>query len=283
MSVVEKIKHIGLELKGHAPFTVVGALLGIAFMLIFRNISQETASTMFGVFHPAHVLLSAMVTASLFRLHAKGKNFLFVLLIGYFGAIGVATVSDSVIPFFGETILGVVVPAHGAMHEHDHEESEPIKEDEHDEHAGHDHDEQAAQQPAHVHDADCEHGLSLHLGFIEDWWIVTPAAIIGVLLAYAIPRTRCPHAAHVLISTWASSSHMLMNTELAMGMPLVVGSFIVLFLAVWLPCCVSDIIFPLLFVGSDVDLKGACVCSNHAAHSHAHTHKHDDDCGGEDA
>lgn len=271
MSVVEKIKHIGLELKGHAPFTVVGALLGIAFMLIFRNISQDTASTMFGVFHPAHVLLSAMVTASLFRLHAKGKNFLFVLMIGYFGSIGVATVSDSVIPFFGETILGVFVPTHSAMHEDDHEESEPAKEEEH------------VKEAENLHDADFEHGPSLHLGFIEDWWIVTPAAIIGVLLAYAIPRTRCPHAAHVLISTWASSSHMLMNTELAMGVTLIAGSFIVLFFAVWLPCCISDIIFPLLFVGSDVDLKGACVCSNHAAHSHPHTHKHDDDCGGEDA
>jgi hypothetical protein len=29
-----------------------------------------------------------------------------------------------------------------------------------------------------------------------------------------------------------------------------VGSFGFLFLAVWLPCCISDIVFPLLFVKS---------------------------------
>lgn len=279
MSVVEKIKHIGLELRGHAPFTVVGALLGIGFMLVFRNVSQARAGAMFSVFHPGHVLLSAMVTASLFRLHAKGKNFLFVLAIGFFGAIGVATVSDSVIPFFGETILGVVVPTHGSMHGHEHVESGPAEPEGH---AGHDHGEHAA-EAEHVHDENSDHAPGLHLGFIEDWWIVTPAAIIGVLLAYAIPRTRCPHAAHVLLSTWASSSHVLMNTEAALSVPLVAGWFVVLFVAVWLPCCVSDIVFPLLFVGSDVDLKGACVCTDHAAHSHEHTHKHDDDCGGEDA
>jgi hypothetical protein len=36
-----------------------------------------------------------------------------------------------------------------------------------------------------------------------------------------------------------------------MSMVFLLGMFIVLFLAVWLPCCVSDIVFPLLFVGPD--------------------------------
>ena len=35
------------------------------------------------------------------------------------------------------------------------------------------------------------------------------------------------------------------------------GVFLVLFIAVWLPCCVSDIIFPLLFV------KNAPLCTHH--------------------
>jgi hypothetical protein len=30
---------------------------------------------------------------------------------------------------------------------------------------------------------------------------------------------------------------------------------VVLFIAVWLPCCISDIVFPLLFIGSDKDLS----------------------------
>jgi hypothetical protein len=34
-----------------------------------------------------------------------------------------------------------------------------------------------------------------------------------------------------------------------------VGCFGFLFLAVWLPCCISDIVFPLLFVKSSDDLS----------------------------
>ncbi|MCD6393596.1 MAG: hypothetical protein J7M40_08815 [Planctomycetes bacterium] len=246
MSVIEKVKHIGAELKGHAPFTMVGALLGLGFMLFFKDVSKPTAGVMFGVFHPAHVLLSAMVTASLFRLHAKGRNFLLVLIVGYVGSIGVATLSDSVIPFLGESVLGVAVPTHAAIHAHA--------------------------------DEDQQHRHKLHIGFIEDWYIVNPAAVLGVIIACIIPRTKFPHTGHVLISTWASSSHMLMNMETAITLTIGLGMFVVLFLAVWLPCCISDIIFPLLFVKSDVQLKDVCVCRNHALHSHPHTHEHTDEC-----
>ncbi|MHC4988313.1 MAG: hypothetical protein ACYTFX_07455, partial [Planctomycetota bacterium] len=111
----------------------------------------------------------------------------------------------------------------------------------------------------HEHSEDCGHPL-LHIGFIEEWYLVFPAAIIGVLLAYFRPRTHLPHASHVLLSTWASSAHMLMNTQADMTAMLLLGMFIVLFLAVWLPCCVSDIIFPPLFAGSGAEHQPhACV------------------------
>ena len=38
MSVKEKTKHIIAELKGHAPFTLFGALLGIVFMFFFLSL-----------------------------------------------------------------------------------------------------------------------------------------------------------------------------------------------------------------------------------------------------
>jgi len=46
-----------------------------------------------------------------------------------------------------------------------------------------------------------------------------------------------------------------------------VGSFGFLFLAVWLPCCVSDIVFPLLFVRGEPRPfdKGR---GEHVPHSH---------------
>ena len=106
MAINEKIKHIGAELKGHAPFTFFGAVAGLAFMLVFMRTGQPSASDLFKVFHPLHVLLSAMATASMFAIHRKARNFLLILVIGYVGSIGIATLSDSIVPYIGEKILG---------------------------------------------------------------------------------------------------------------------------------------------------------------------------------
>ena len=234
MGTLDKIKLIGAELKNHLPFTLLGASTGIVFMLAGQQWFTEQAETLFSVFHPLHVLLSAMVTAALFEIHRKAKSFLLILIIGIVGSIGIATLSDCILPYFGESILGATIPTHAALHEH--EDGHLCEEDHRDHHA------------------------KLHLGFIEEWYLVFPAAIIGVLLAYFKPTTHLPHASHVLLSTWASSAHILMNTHADMTATLMLGIFIVLFLAVWLPCCVSDIVFPLLFVRSDgVHLGHSCI------------------------
>jgi len=214
-------------------------------MLLFARASTHVSERLFQVFHPAHVVLSAIVTASLFRLHQKKTGFLAVLVIGYFGSVGVATLSDSVLPFFGESLLGVAIPTHA----HGHEEAAP---DAHEagEPAGHAHGTQEA--AAHAHEAAEEPTgrPHIHLGFIEEWYLVNPAALLGILIAWFWPRTKFPHAGHILISTWASSFHVLMNTHRELTPTLFVGIFLVLFIAVWLPCCVSDIVFPMLFVRS---------------------------------
>ena len=208
----KRLSIILTELKTHAPFTLFGAFTGIVCMLVFKNLEHGISLRIFYVFHPAHVVLSAIVTASMFQLHTKRRKFIVVLLIGFIGSVGIATLSDSLIPYVGELVLG--------MHVHMH---------------------------AHEDTSFAEHA---HIGFIEAWYIVIPAAIGGVLIAYLRPKTKFPHAGHVLLSTWASSFHILM----AMGGQITawkaVGSFGFLFLAVWLPCCISDIVFPLLFVKS---------------------------------
>jgi hypothetical protein len=208
--VSEKIKNILAELRNHAPFTLFGALTGIILMLLFRNLRYQTSHRLFYVFHPTHVVLSAMVTASMFKLHTKKAKFLIVLLVGFFGSLGIATVSDSLIPYIAEFLLG--------MHLHLH---------------------------AHEHAGFAEQA---HIGFIEAWYIVIPAAVVGVLIAYFSPKTKFPHAGHVLLSTWASSFHMIMAMAGQLSVGRLAGSFVFLFLAVWLPCCISDIVFPLLFV-----------------------------------
>lgn len=233
----DKIKQILQELKAHSPFTLFGAATGVIFMLIGEKWFKAQAHTLFSVFHPLHVVLSAMVTAALFELHRKSSSFMLILIIGIVGSIGVATVSDCILPYFGETILGAAIPTHAAMHEHEHEEAAAVVADEHE-----------------------GHHPKWHIGFIEEWYLVFPAAILGVVLAYFKPTTHSPHAGHVLVSTWASSAHMLMNTHAEMSFPLLAGMFIVLFIAVWLPCCFSDIIFPMLFVRSNgVHIGHSCI------------------------
>lgn len=192
------------ELREHIPFTLFGALTGIIIMLIFYKLPSGISYNIFYVLHPMHVVLSAMVTASMYHLYKCGKlkvkcNLLVLLLIGYVGSIGIATLSDSLIPYLGEWLLNL-----------------PKRE--------------------------------IHLGFIEEWWIVNPAAILGIAIAYFWPRTKIPHSGHVLISIWASLFHIIMALGGTISLVLTMGIFLFLFLAVWIPCCVSDIVFPLLFI-----------------------------------
>ena len=194
------------ELKNHAPFTFIGAITGIVIMVLFRHVPHTTALNIFYVLHPAHVVLSALVTASMYELHkcggVKGKGNIWVLLgIGYAGAIGIATISDSLIPYLGEVMLNM--PDRG-----------------------------------------------LHIGFIEKWWLVNPLAILGIAIAYFRPSTKFPHAGHVLLSTWASLFHIIMAVGDTLNWLSYLAVFIFLFVAVLIPCCISDIVFPLLFTGN---------------------------------
>ena len=195
---------IFVELKNHAPFTIFGAFTGIAVISIFYRLPSGISYNIFYVLHPIHVILSALVTASMYELHKCGKlrvrcNLWILLLIGYLGSVGIATLSDSIIPYLGEALLDL--PNRG-----------------------------------------------IHLGFIERWWLVNPLAILGIAIAYFRPTTKFPHSAHVLLSTWASLFHILMALGGTINWVAILAIFVFLFLAVWIPCCVSDIVFPLLFV-----------------------------------
>ena len=199
--ILQAILH---ELRHHSRFTFFGAVSGIVLIFFFRNLSSAYAHRIFYVLHPFHVVLSALVTTSMYELHRcrtdkKQCNIWILLFIGYVGSIGIATLSDSVIPYLGEVLL------------------------------------------------DLPHRRP-HIGFIEQWWLINPMAIIGVAIAYFRPSTKFPHAGHVLLSTWASIFHIIMAMGSEFSWRIMVPVFFFLFFAVWLPCCISDIVFPLLFV-----------------------------------
>lgn len=194
-----QLRHVAVELKAHVPFTALGAASGVVVMVVMVNtgVPRSVSEKLFNVFHPLHVLLSALVTAGMYRRHSSGKLWATVL-IGYVGAVGIATLSDCLIPFLGEWLLDL-----------------PNRE--------------------------------VHLGFIEHWWLVNPLALAGIAVAYIRPTTKIPHAGHMLLSTWASLFHNVMATGETLAATTIVLVGVFLFLAVWLPCCTSDIVFPLLF------------------------------------
>ena len=190
------------ELRAHIPFTALGAAIGIIAMVIillsdslagFTRISEP----LFEVLHPAHVVLSAIVTTALYKRYGNGKIWA-IILVGYIGSIGIATLSDSLIPYLGETLLGL-----------------PNRE--------------------------------AHVGFIEEWYIVNPAALLGIAIGYFKPATKVSHFGHVFISTWASLAHNVMAMGATISFLTLLGVFVFLFVAVWVPCCASDIVFPMLF------------------------------------
>ena len=92
----------------------------------------------------------------------------------------------------------------------------------------------------------------LHIGFLEEWWLVNPAALLGILISFMRPATKFPHSAHVLISTWASLFHIIMALGTTVTAVQFIVIFVFLFLAVWIPCCLSDIALPLVVVGKQL-------------------------------
>jgi hypothetical protein len=201
------------ELKQHAPFTALGALIGIACVGLLLHLAPSTAYTAFYILHPLHVLLSALVAGSMYRLHTHKKSLWLFLLVGYGASVGVATLSDSLIPYISEVFMNL-----------------PNRE--------------------------------LHLGFVEEWWLVNPIALLGLFAAYRFPSTHVRHSAHVLVSTFASLLHIVMALGGAPVPYVLITAF--LFISVWIPCCTGDIVVPLLFTGNAKHVcSGSCASHNH--------------------
>lgn len=197
------------ELRHHGPFTFFGALLGVVFIFCIQRVAPEfidaeRAASLFEFTHPLHVVLSALVTAAVYknyrvRPHHSKTGMLAVVLVGYFGSIGIATLSDCVVPYWAELVLGV--------------------------------------KDAHP-----------HIGIVEMPLIINLAALLGIGAAFFSSQTHFPHGGHVMLSTAASLFHIVRAHETAFTLSecLVIATF--LFLAVWVPCCLSDIVFPLVFI-----------------------------------
>jgi len=207
-------KRITHELREHAPFTALGAVSGIIIMVIvvLGDVPSHISQTAFYVSHPLHVLLSALVTTAMYMRYRKGK-FWAAILIGWTGSIGIATISDAIIPYLGGTLLHIPM-----------EFEVPFIE--------------TTKMPV--------------IG-IEKWMVINSAALAGIAIGYWRQTTRIPHLGHVLLSTWASLFYF-MAFGVADWIHLLPYVFLFLFLSVWIPCCTSDIVYPLLFLRKEPEL-----------------------------
>ena len=211
-------KRIAKELRRHAPFTALGTVTGIIIIaiIIFGNVSPRISYTIFYILHPVHVVLSAIVTTAMYLSYRKGKIWA-AILIGYTGSIGIATLSDVIIPDLGSRYGNYNCDNASHVPPFMNTEEMPV------------------------------------IG-VAAWKVVNFAALIGIAIGYWKHITRVPHSGHVLLSTWASTIRFP-GFWAANWTPLLPFVFLFLFLAVWIPCCTSDIVYPLLFIRKEQELS----------------------------
>ena len=173
----------------------------------------------FHIFHPVHLLLSAMATTAMFfRFERRVWK---AVLTGFIGAVGVCSLSDIFMPYLCGNLL-------------------EVKE------------------------------MRFHWCLIEHPQMVLPFVALGIvsglLAAGVVARsTIISHSAHVFVSSTASLFYLI-----SFGVPGWYGEdrlplvFAIVILCVTIPCCLSDIIFPLLVAREEGELP----------HLHAHEHPH---------
>ncbi|MCM8773008.1 MAG: hypothetical protein NC926_03180 [Candidatus Omnitrophica bacterium] len=206
---MKKFKYIVESLTHHLPFSVLSVSIGLIFASIMTFLTElfgiENPSyyfeEIFHVFHPIHMLFSALATTAMFWKHEK--KFLKAFLIGIVGSAGICGISDIFIPYISGFLLGVK--------------------------------------------------MELHICIVKHPQLILPFLFLGVFIGYVAPETLeksegviFSHSLHVFISAVASIFYLI-SFGLFDWIHRIGAVLIYMVLAVIIPCCTSDIIFPLLF------------------------------------
>lgn len=109
-------------------------------------------------------------------------------------------------------------------------------------------------------------GVSMHwhICILSHPQIILPFVAVGILTGLMVPEVRrstiFSHSAHVLISSMASILY-LVSFGLTEWVPVIGMVFVYMILAVIIPCCIGDIVLPLLLTGEEARIE---------EHSHRH-------------
>ena len=173
---------------------------------------------LFHLFHPAHILFSAIATTAMF--YKYDKSFFKAIIIGFAGSIVICTISDALIPTITAKMMG--------------------------------------------------YSSEVHLCILESPMKVIPFAVIGVFLGIAAvfsgntKSTITSHSVHVITSTLASLFYTIGSTGKLVWIDHIGTVFMMTVVAVGGICCLSDVIFPLLFTKEARE--------EYALHGHDHPH-----------
>lgn len=101
--------------------------------------------------------------------------------------------------------------------------------------------------------------MKLHICILVHPQIVIPFTLVGILIGYLVPRaieksTQYSHSMHVLVSSMASVLYLI-AFGLTNWVHVVGAVFIITLVAIVIPCCLSDIVFPLAFV-EEIEAEG---------------------------
>jgi hypothetical protein len=201
-----KIHYVVSELGHHLPFSIFGVTVGFilvgllnffAVLSSSQSLIPDASQELFHVFHPAHILFSAVTTTAMFWKHEK--NLAKAVMVGFLGSILICGLSDMLLPFIGGIMLGA--------------------------------------------------DMHLHVCLINNPVMIITFAVIGVIAGLLVrgnvtQSIKYSHSAHVFISSSASILYML-SFGLRDWVHGIGNLFIVIVVSVMLPCCLSDIVFPL--------------------------------------
>ena len=205
----KKLHHIIVELGAHLPYSIFGVAIGIIILGILtfftiilgsESLLPKASRELFHVFHPVHILLSAIATTAMFWKYER--SFVKSFIIGFAGSILICGLSDILLPYLGGNII--------------------------------------------------QKDMYLHICIFEHPNIIIPFAVIGASVGFLVPAaieksTEFSHSMHVLVSSMASILYLI-SFGITEWMHMIGGIFLITIIAVILPCCASDIVFPLAFI-----------------------------------
>lgn len=89
----------------------------------------------------------------------------------------------------------------------------------------------------------------LHLPIFEEPLLIVGVGIVGAFIGIYWKIFNLSHSIHVFLSVFASLFYLLAFSA-SMGFWTILAISLVVFFTVFIPCCISDIVFPLWFVRS---------------------------------